>query len=244
MGGVLSGRRALVTGGNRGIGREIVRALAADGAAVAIGYRQRRDEAEALRAEVAAGGGQAIVVQGDVGIAAEVARSVGETIAGLGGIDILVNNAGVAVPSRLDTLTEADWDATVDTNLKSAFLMTQAVLPGMRERRWGRLLFLSSVAAQIGGVIGPHYAASKAGLHGLMHYYAAHLAKEGITANVVAPALIDTDMVRNNPNARPDLIPVGRFGESAEVAAVVLTLLANGYVTGQVVNVNGGWYLT
>jgi 3-oxoacyl-[acyl-carrier protein] reductase len=240
----LKGRRALVTGGSRGIGREVAKALALAGASVAIGCHTRRREADDVRQAIDAGGGRAVVVQGDVGVAADAARIVAETIEALGGLDILINNAGVAIPSRLDALTEADWDHTVDTNLKSAFLVTQAALPGMRERRWGRLIFLSSVAAQIGGVIGPHYAASKAGLHGLMHYYAAHLAKEGITANAVAPALIDTDMVRNNPNARADLIPVGRFGESDEVASVVMALVANGYCTGQVVNVNGGWYLT
>ena len=114
----------------------------------------------------------------------------------------------------------------------------------MRERRWGRLIFLSSVAAQVGGVVGPHYAASKAGLHGLMHFYAAHLAKEGVTANVIAPALIETEMVTSNPNAKPGIIPVGRFGDVDEVASVVRLLAENAYLTGQTINVNGGWYPT
>jgi 3-oxoacyl-[acyl-carrier protein] reductase len=161
-----------------------------------------------------------------------------------GGIDILINNAGIALPKAIDDLTEADWDETVDTNLKSAFLITQAILPQMRERRWGRLIFLSSVAAQVGGVIGPHYAASKAGMHGMMHYYAAHLAKEGITSNVIAPALIRTEMVTNNPRAKPELIPVGHFGEPEDISSVVLLLVQNGYITGQTISVNGGWYLT
>jgi 3-oxoacyl-[acyl-carrier protein] reductase len=114
----------------------------------------------------------------------------------------------------------------------------------MRQRRWGRLIFLSSVAAQVGGVVGPHYAASKAGLAGLAHAYAALLAREGITANVIAPALIDTEMVRNNPRARPDLIPLGRFGTVEEVADLVVSLAANGYITGQTINVNGGWHMS
>ena len=103
---------------------------------------------------------------------------------------------------------------------------------------------LSSVAAQIGGVIGPHYASSKAGMLGLTHYYAARLAKEGITVNAIAPALVETEMVTKNVNAKPDLIPVGRFGSPDEVAEVTLMLAKNGYITGQTLNVNGGWFMS
>jgi 3-oxoacyl-[acyl-carrier protein] reductase len=136
----------------------------------------------------------------------------------------------------------------MDTNLKSAFLVTQKVLPAMRSKGWGRIINVSSVAAQVGGVVGPHYAASKAGMTGLTHYYAALLSKEGITVNTIAPALIATaliatDMVARNPNARPDLIPVGRFGTVDEVADVAVMLAENGYITGQTINVNGGWYM-
>jgi 3-oxoacyl-[acyl-carrier protein] reductase len=144
----------------------------------------------------------------------------------------------------LEEITEADWDEVVDTNLKSCFLLTQAVLPGMRARRWGRIINISSVAAQVGGVVGPHYAASKAGMHGLTHFYASRLAKEGITANSIAPALIETDMVTSNPNATPDRIPVGRFGTPDEVAAVAVMLARNPYITGQTINVNGGWHMS
>ena len=160
----------------------------------------------------------------------------------LGGVDILVNNAGVAKPAPIDRVGEAQWDEAIAINLTSAFLITQGLVAGMRARRWGRLIFLSSVAAQVGGVVGPHYAASKAGLHGLMHFYAAHLAKEGMTANAIAPALIETEMVTSNPNAKPGIIPVGRFGDVGEVASVVRLLAENGYLTGQTINVNGGWY--
>ena len=114
----------------------------------------------------------------------------------------------------------------------------------MRAAKWGRIINLSSVAAQTGGVIGPHYAASKAGIIGLTHSYAALLAKEGITVNAIAPALIETDMIRDNPRATPALIPVGRFGTVEEVADVVVTLATNGYITGQTINVNGGWYMS
>lgn len=162
----------------------------------------------------------------------------------LGPISILVNNAGIARPQKIEEITEGDWDEVIDVNLKSAFLVTQAVLPGMRAARWGRIIFVSSVAAQVGGVVGPNYAASKAGMIGLTHSYANLLAKEGITVNAVAPALIETEMVLSNPKARPDLIPVGRFGTSEEVADVAVMLATNGYITGQTINVNGGWYMS
>jgi len=239
----LQSKRALVTGASRGIGREIAKRLAAAGAEVIAGYHTRAADAESLVAEIAAAGGRATAVQGDVSRAGDIQAMMARALEG-GPIDILINNAGLARPVPIDQLTETHWHEAIATNLTSAFLITQAALPGMRQKAWGRIVFLSSVAAQVGGVVGPHYAASKAGLHGLMHYYSAHLAKEGITTNIVAPALIDTDMVRQNPNASPRLIPVGRFGESSEVADAVKMLVTNGYITGQTINVNGGWYMT
>jgi 3-oxoacyl-[acyl-carrier protein] reductase len=128
--------------------------------------------------------------------------------------------------------------------LKSCFLVTQAVLPGMRARRWGRIVNLSSVAAHVGGVVGAHYAASKAGMLGLTHFYASRLAKEGITANAISPALIETEMVTANVNATSERIPIGRFGAVEEVADVAVMLARNGYITGQTLHVNGGWYMT
>jgi 3-oxoacyl-[acyl-carrier protein] reductase len=211
---------------------------------VAVNYRSR-ETADCETADRVGGlGRRSLVVAGDVSAAAEVSRTVTEAEAGLGPVEILVNNAGVARPLPLEQITEREFDDMLAVNLKSAFLLTQAVLPGMRARRWGRVVNVSSVAAQVGGVVGPHYAASKAGLHGLTHAYAALLAREGVTVNCVAPALIDTEMVTSNPRARPDLIPVGRFGAAEEVADVVVLLAANGYVTGQTVNVNGGWYMS
>src|SRR6185503_1113077 len=189
-------------------------------------------------------GRRCAVVRADVSLAAEVARMVMEAEQQLGRIDILVNNAAITRPQPVEEITEKDWDELLDTNLKSCFLVTQAVLPAMRRRKWGRILNISSVAAQTGGLVGPHYAASKAGQAGLTHYYANLLAKEGITVNSIAPALIATDMVRANPRARAELIPVGRFGEPEEVAAVAVTLARNGYITGQTINVNGGWYMS
>ena len=157
---------------------------------------------------------------------------------------LLVNNAGVTRPQPIAEITESDWDEILAINLKSVFLVTQAVLPKMRAAGWGRIINLSSVAAQLGGVVGPHYAASKAGILGLTHSYAHVLAGEGITVNAVAPALIETEMVTSNPNARPELIPVGRLGSVDEAADVVVMLARNGYMTGQTINVNGGWYMS
>jgi 3-oxoacyl-[acyl-carrier protein] reductase len=204
----------------------------------------REAEPQAVCVEVEAVGRRALAVRADVSKAAEVARLVETVEKGLGGIDILVNNAGISRPQPLSEITEQDWDDILTVNLKSMFLVTQAVLPGMRQRKWGRIINLSSVAAQLGGVIGPHYAASKAGAIGLTHSYAALLAKEGITANAIAPALIETEMITSNPKARPDLTPVGRFGTVEEVADVVVMLASNGYITGQMISVNGGWYMT
>lgn len=238
----LTGRVALVTGGSRGIGRAIAVALGHAGADVVVNYRTREKEAGDACVEIEKLGRRAVAVRADVSVAAEVARLVATAQRELGSVAILVNNAGVTRPQPLEEITESDWDEILAINLKSVFLVTQAVVPKMRAARWGRIINLSSVAAQTGGVVGPHYAASKAGILGLTHSYARLLAKEGITVNAIAPALIETEMVRCNPNARPDLIPVGRFGTVGEVADVAVMLARNGYVTGQTLNVNGGWY--
>jgi 3-oxoacyl-[acyl-carrier protein] reductase len=234
----LTGKHALVTGASRGIGRAIAVQLARAGADLVIHYRTRIDAAREVDAAVRALGRRSTMVQADVASPTDIARLAREA----GRVDILINNAGIAKPQPLEEISESDWDEVVDTNLKSCFLLTQAVLPEMRTQRWGRIVNLSSVAAQVGGVVGPHYAASKAGMHGLTHYYASRLAKEGITVNTIAPALIETEMVSSNPNATADRIPVGRFGTVDEVASVAVMLASNPYVTGQTFNVNGGWY--
>jgi 3-oxoacyl-[acyl-carrier protein] reductase len=241
---MLTGRIALVTGASRGIGRAVALALAGAGADIAINYRTSADAAREVESQIAALGRRAAAVQADVALAADVARLVRTVEERLGGIDILVNNAGIARAQSLSEITEQDWDQLIAVNLKSCFLVTQAALPGMRARRWGRIVNISSVAAHVGGVVGPHYAASKAGMLGLTHSYAALLVQEGITANAISPALIETDMVRNNLNATPARIPVGRFGEADEVAGVAVMLAENAYITGQTIHVNGGWYMS
>lgn len=240
----LSGRVALVTGGSRGLGAAICTALARAGAHVAINYRSHAADAEAVRAAVEVAGRRAVAFQADVSRADAVAALVERVTESLGAPSLLVNNAGITRPQPLESIGEADWDELMAVNLKSAFLCTQAVLPAMRRAGWGRIVFVSSLAAQVGGLVGPHYSASKAGMLGLMHHYATVLAPEGISVNAVAPALVETAMVHDNPNIRPDLVPLGRYGTPEEHAEVVVTLLRTGYVTGQTVNVNGGMYFS
>ncbi len=240
----LKNRIALVTGGSRGIGAAVAIALAEAGAHVAVNYRERSDAANAVCGEITGMGRKAIAVQADVSVADNVRRMVAEVEAKIGGIDILVNNAAIARPRKLDEITETEWDEVLTVNLKSVFLVTQAVIGGMRRRTWGRIINLSSVAAQTGGAVGAHYAASKAGIIGLTHSCASSFVREGITVNAIAPALIETDMVTSNPNANPNLIPMGHFGAVEDVASVAVMLAMNKYMTGQTVSVNGGWYMS
>lgn len=242
---VLSGRGALVTGSSRGIGRGIAIALAEAGAAVAINYRERRDEAESAAAEIEALGGRAAIVQADVSQPDQVERMVATVTEALGAPTVLVNNAGVGTKlADVGDLDLALWQHTIDVNLTSAFLLTDAVLPAMREAGWGRIINIASTAAQTGGSVGPHYAASKAGLIGLTHGYAARLVKEGITVNAIAMAQIETDMLRTATAADPSRIPVGRFGQVGEISDVAVLLATNAYLTGQTISVNGGMYYT
>ncbi|MGC2416470.1 MAG: SDR family NAD(P)-dependent oxidoreductase [Candidatus Acidiferrales bacterium] len=215
----LKNRVALVTGGSRGIGAAVAVELARAGADVGVNFRERADAANAVCDEISKVGKKAIAVQADVSVAAHVKRMVADVEAQLGGIDILVNNAAIAHPCKLEEITEAEWDEVLTVNLKSVFLVTQAVIGGMRQRKWGRIINLSSVAAQTGGAVGAHYAASKAGIIGLTHSCASAFIREGITVNAIAPALIETDMVTSNPNASPDLIPMGHFGSVDDVAS-------------------------
>jgi 3-oxoacyl-[acyl-carrier protein] reductase len=240
----LSSKVALVTGASRGIGRAIAIALAKAGANVAVNYRTRENEAKEVCSLITSFHSHSLAIRADVSLATDVARLVKKVEQEMGVVNILINNAGIGPLRSIDEITEADWDKIITVNLKSVFLMTQAVLPGMRTRRWGRIINLSSLAAQTGGIIGPHYTASKAGIVGLTHYYASHLAKEGITVNAIAPALIDTEMITGNLRARAGLIPVGRLGTVEEIAEVATMLACNGFITGQTINVNGGWYMT
>jgi len=237
----LKNRVALVTGGSRGIGEAIAIALAKAGAAVAVNYRERSQEAAAVVENIQRNGGRAAAIAADVSLAGAVRDMISDVESRLGPIDILVNNAGIAVTRGLDEITEEDFDRTVAVNLKSAFLCTQGVVAGMRERRWGRIVNISSIAARGAGSISVAYNASKAGLEGLTRGYASRLAPEGVTVNAVAPGLIDTEMgqplIEAGVVAR---IPVGRSGTGEEIAQAVMLLVRDGFITGQTLAVNGG----
>jgi 3-oxoacyl-[acyl-carrier protein] reductase len=235
----LRGRTALVTGGSRGIGAAISIALAEAGAPVAINYRERSDEANKLAERLRKTGVHVITVQADVSQPDAVAKMVDTAKSELRTIDVLINNAGTAITRGIDDLSEADFDRTIATNLKSVFLCTQAVLPMMRAKKWGRIVNISSGAARGAGAIGPHYNASKAGVEGLTRGYAARLVKEGITVNAVAPSLIETDMMKGQENL-VSRIPLGRFGKADEVAKAVMMLVDNPYMTGQTIAMSGG----
>jgi 3-oxoacyl-[acyl-carrier protein] reductase len=240
----LAGKIALITGGSRGIGRACALGLAQNGADVAVNYRERQDAAREVCSLLERLGRRAFPIQADVSRSSEVSRMVQAVEREMGTIEILVNNAGIGRRYPWDQVPEEGWDEIMNVNLKSAFLVTQAVLPGMRARKWGRVINISSGAAATGGVVGPYYAASKAGLLGLTHGYASLTLKEGITANAVSPSLIDTDMARQDLRVDPKSTPIGRLGSPEEVAEAVVMLAKNGYITGQTLYVNGGRYMT
>jgi 3-oxoacyl-[acyl-carrier protein] reductase len=233
----LHGRVALVTGASRGIGRAIALALAERGAAVAVNFRNRAEEAHSAVGQIRSAGGQAIAARADVSICAQVNEMATRVAGELGPVDVLVNNAGIAISG----VREEDFDLGIAVNLKSAFLCSEAVLPGMRARRWGRIVNISSAAGRGPGLLGVVYNASKAGLEGLTRGYAARAAKDGITVNAVAPGPIDTEMgaplKAGGVEAR---IPVGRMGQAEEVAQGTVMIIGNGFITGQTIAVNGG----
>lgn len=241
----LADKVALVTGASRGIGRAIALALADAGAHIALNYRSSEAEARAVADAVSERAAVRVAsIRADVTSSDEVARLIDTCNREFDRIDILVNNAGIAVPRTIDELTLADWDETLRANLTSVFLVTQAVVSGMRARGWGRIINLSSVAARTGGIVGPHYTASKAGIIGLTHAYASRLAQDGITVNAIAPALIETEMLGEVAAAQARGIPVKRAGAADEVASVAVMLATNGFITGQTIGVDGGIYMT
>jgi 3-oxoacyl-[acyl-carrier protein] reductase len=233
----LQGRVALVTGASRGIGRAIALALAERGASVALNFQTRAKEADAVAVQIRSAGGRAIAIRADVSIGSQVADMAARVAGELGPVDVLVNNAGIAISG----VREEDFDLGIAVNLKSAFLCTEAVLPRMRERRWGRIVNISSAAARGAGLLGVVYNASKAGLEGLTRGYASRVAKDGVTVNAIAPGPIDTEMgaplKAGGAEAR---IPVGRMGQAEEVAEATVMIIGNGFITGQTIAVNGG----
>ena len=243
----LDGRVALVTGASRGIGAAIAERLAGAGADVAVGYGSDEAAAGEVVGKIVASGRRAAAVGGEMKDPAEVERMVDTAEAELGSIDVLVVNAGVAPQQDLQEITVEDWDKVMNVNLRPAFLLAKRLVPGMREREWGRVVFVSSVAAFTGGVVGPHYTASKAALVGLARALAGPLAPHGVTVNAVAPALVqDTGTIpgddEDSRQQLASLIPVGRLGQPEEVAQIVRAIIENPYITAQTFSVDGGMH--
>jgi 3-oxoacyl-[acyl-carrier protein] reductase len=240
---MLDGRVALVTGGSGGIGAALCRALATQGATVAVHYRDRSQLAESIAAEIRAGGGRAAAFPADLLVPRASELLVDAVERDLGPVDVLVANHGHAHKASFDEVDAGAWDETLAINLRAPFLLAQRVIGPMKDRGFGRILFISSVAGFTGGIVGPHYAASKAGLHGLTHHLASRVAEAGITVNALAPALIEsTDMLPGDPGYLQRAIPVGRLGRPEEVADMAVAMLRNAYLTSKVVSLDGGMH--
>jgi 3-oxoacyl-[acyl-carrier protein] reductase len=238
---MLQGRVALVTGGSGGIGAALCRAIAAEGAAVAVHYRDRQELAQAIVDDIVRSGGRAVALAADLLVPRASEMLVDAVEEALGPVDVLVANHGLAHKATFDEVDAGAWDETLAVNLRAPFLLARRVLPGMRDRGFGRILFISSVAGFTGGIVGPHYAASKAGLHGLTHHLASRVAEAGITVNALAPALIEnTDMLPGDPGYLTRAIPIGRLGRPAEVASMAVSMLGNEYLTSKVIALDGG----
>lgn len=242
----LSGKVALVTGGSRGIGKAIVQALARAGAKVAFVYHSNSTAAEALISELKAEGHEVVGYQADVSSKPDADRIVEEICEKWGGIYALVNNAGIIKDGLLATMTAENWSAVINTNLNSVFNYCQAVTRPMMSARSGRIINVSSVAANFGNPGQSNYAASKGGIEGFTRCLANEVGRRGITVNAIAPGFISTDMTEAIRNAAEDTIkkqiPLRRLGQPEDIAAAVLYLASEGasYVTGNVVTVDGG----
>ena len=243
---MLEGKTALVTGASRGIGKAIALRLAKEGANIAINFAGNVAAAEEVKAAIEADGGKAILVQADVSDSAAVDAMVKTVVDTFGGIDILVNNAGITRDGLLMRMKEEDWDAVLNTNLKSIFLCTKAVSKLMMKKRSGRIVNMSSVVGVNGNAGQANYSAAKAGAIGFTKSMAKELAGRGITVNAIAPGFIQTDMTAVLPEAVKESmaksIPLGRLGAPEEIAGTVLFLVSDcaSYITGQVINVDGG----
>lgn len=248
MAASLEGRVALVTGASQGIGKAIALELAKAGATVALAARNEAKLAE-VKAEIEAAGGKAESFALDVNNEEAIKATAKDIVAKLGAVHILVNNAGVTRDTLMLRMKTSDWDDVLDTNLKGAFLLTQALLQPMMKARWGRVINISSVNGELGAPGQANYSASKAGLIGLTKSMAREFASRGITVNAVAPGFIETDMTHvlteDQKNAMLGAVPLGRAGTVADIAAAVRFLASDdaAYITGHTLDVNGGLYM-
>ena len=242
----LKGKVALVTGGSRGIGREICFRLAEHGAAVAINYNQSPKQAKEVQARIESIGGRAITVQADVRKAAEAERMVQETIDAFGRLDVLVNNAGFNRDTLILRMSEQDWDEVMDLNLRAVFLCTKPALRPMMKQRWGRIINIGSVSGLAGNAGQANYAAAKSGLIGFTRAVAREMGSRNVTANLIMPGLVITELTKD---IRPEIVAgvkqrllIDRMGKPEDIAASVVFLASEdaGYITGQVLAVDGG----
>lgn len=244
----LEGKVAIVTGGAKGIGEAISRALANEGAKVVINYNSSKDAAEALVKSIEDEGNEAVAIQADVSKVDEANRLIALAVETFGKLDILVNNAGITRDRTFKKLNREDWERVIDVNLNSVFNTSSAILPYITQSEDGRIINISSIIGQAGGFGQTNYSAAKAGMIGFTKSLALELAKTNVTVNAICPGFIDTDMVAEVPESVRDQIvakiPKKRFGLPNEIAQGVLYLCKNGaYVTGQQLNINGGLYM-
>jgi 3-oxoacyl-[acyl-carrier protein] reductase len=242
----LTGKVALVTGSARGVGRAIALALAQQGACVAVNYVSNAEAAREAVERIASAGGRAVALRGDVASSEDAARLVQETQAALGGFHILVNNAGITADDLVLRMSEDEWDRVQAIDLRGAFLCTKAALRPMVRQRWGRIISVSSVAGVVGNAGQANYAAAKAGLIGFTKAVAKEVASRGITANAIAPGLVETELTRElteeQRQAVTMLCPLGRAAQPEEIGPAVVFLASEeaGYITGHTLNIDGG----
>jgi 3-oxoacyl-[acyl-carrier protein] reductase len=239
----------LITGASKGIGKVTARHFAENAYDVGVNYNTDKTGANEVAEDIRRMGRKVVVVQADVSDAIQVDSLFRKAVAEFGRIDVLVNNAAIQSMYKVEELSEEIWTRTVDVNLKSAFLCSKAVVPIMKKHGGGKIINVSSVAARNGGILGAHYASSKAGMFGLTHYLAKELAPSNILVNSVAPALIaDAGSIATMSDADKEaltkMIPLGRLGRSIDVAKTILLLAENDFITGQTIDVNGGWWMS
>jgi len=245
----LEGKRAIVTGASRGLGRAIAMAFAREGADVLVNYTSREEQAREVATAIERLGRRAVVHRADVSDAAQVQAMVQAAIAEFGRVDVLVNNAGITMPKGMRETSEADWDRVLSVNLKSVFLCSRAVAEGMIAQGGGRIINIASTAGQTGTLSGPAYCAAKAGVIGLTKHLSRALAPHNVLVNAISPAMIDTEILywRTPEQWKETLasIPLRRLGDPADLAEAAVFLASSGgnFVTGATLDINGGLHM-